>query len=177
MVSVASKGTPISRSTTLGRDQALAAARMLARLKPDRILSSDMSRATRYCPGPWQIWLASLSSPPRPCAKSTAESGKASVTPSWRPILSTVAWSAGVDVPAGGAERRSDVAVRAAKAVRAAADAAADGELVVVVTHGGTIRSPLGLAAGSARGANGASSVGWRTVVGQCSRRTNWAGG
>ena len=86
---------------------------MLARLKPDRILSSDMSRATDTAQA-----LADLVGVPVESTEALREinggiwEGKRATELASDPEY--VAWSSGVDVRAGGAERRSDVAVRAA---------------------------------------------------------------
>jgi glucosyl-3-phosphoglycerate phosphatase len=54
------------------------------------------------------------------------------------------AWSAGADVQAGGAETRTQVAERSAAAVQRLLAELDGGQLAVMVTHGGTIRSILG---------------------------------
>jgi glucosyl-3-phosphoglycerate phosphatase len=53
-------------------------------------------------------------------------------------------WRAGEDVPAGGAETRTDVAGRVLPAVLEAAEEVPAGECVVVVTHGGSARAAIG---------------------------------
>jgi glucosyl-3-phosphoglycerate phosphatase len=55
-----------------------------------------------------------------------------------------VAWLAGDDVPAGGAETRSQVGDRAVLAVREAVSELEPGRVAVVASHGGTIRSAIG---------------------------------
>lgn len=55
-----------------------------------------------------------------------------------------VAWLAGDDVPAGGAETRSQVGERAVVAVLDAAAELDAGGLAVVASHGGTIRAVIG---------------------------------
>ena len=129
----------------LGRDQAARAApECLARVAADRIVASDMSRALDTA--------RDLGAPGRRrCRARTSRFGKPSGG-KWEGQRDTdlaadpqyLAWSAGEDVPAGGAERRSDVAARASAALRKAIDDMADGDLLVVVTHGGTIRCLLG---------------------------------
>ena len=55
------------------------------------------------------------------------------------------AWRSGADVPAGGGERRTEVAARVCPAiVEAAADGAAPAGTLVVVTHGGSARAAIG---------------------------------
>jgi probable phosphoglycerate mutase len=53
-------------------------------------------------------------------------------------------WRAGADVPAGGAESRSDVAARVTPAIIEALDEVPAGETLVVVTHGGSARAAIG---------------------------------
>ncbi len=50
------------------------------------------------------------------------------------------AWRRGEDIPRGGGERWADVVARALPAALALVEGVADGELAVVVTHGGTAR-------------------------------------
>ena len=127
----------------LGRDQAARAAQRLAALQPSRIIASDMSRALDTAR---ELALLVDVAVEQDVAFRETSGGK------WEGRRDTdlaadpqyLAWSAGEDVPAGGAERRSDVAVRASAALRKAIDAMADGDLLVVVTHGGTIRCLLG---------------------------------
>jgi len=57
-------------------------------------------------------------------------------------------WLAGADVPAGGSETRSQVGERAVGPVREAATGLAAGGVLVVVSHGGTIRALIGTLTG-----------------------------
>ena len=57
-------------------------------------------------------------------------------------------WLAGADVPAGGSETRSQVGERAVAPVREAAAGLSAGGVLVVVTHGGTIRALIGMLTG-----------------------------
>ena len=54
------------------------------------------------------------------------------------------AWKRGEPVRRGGGELETEVADRAAPVVLAAADELADGGVLVVVSHGGTIRTTIG---------------------------------
>jgi len=53
-------------------------------------------------------------------------------------------WRTGADVPAGGAETRTDVAARVEPAILEALEPLAPGETLVVVTHGGAARAAIG---------------------------------
>jgi probable phosphoglycerate mutase len=54
------------------------------------------------------------------------------------------AWRSGADVPAGGGERRSEVAARVVPAITDAVSQCSAGGTVVVVTHGGSARAAIG---------------------------------
>jgi len=54
------------------------------------------------------------------------------------------AWRAGEDVPAGGGERRTEVAVRVCAAITDALVGCPPGATLVVVTHGGSARAAIG---------------------------------
>ncbi len=129
----------------VGLAQAAVAARHLAQLRPQRIVSSDLSRAADT-------------------ARALAEASGVTVDfdpglremdgGTWEGVSGVdlvddpnyLAWSRGEDVAAGGAESRLDVAARAMVVVeRVVADTEPD-ELAVLVTHGGTIRGILGSA-------------------------------
>lgn len=53
-------------------------------------------------------------------------------------------WRSGADVPAGGAETRTEVAARVTPAILDALEPVPAGETLVVVTHGGSARAALG---------------------------------
>lgn len=53
-------------------------------------------------------------------------------------------WRSGADVPAGGAETRTQVAERVTAAIDDALDPVPPGETLVVVTHGGSARAAIG---------------------------------
>jgi broad specificity phosphatase PhoE len=129
----------------LGRQQAVDAAQLLVRFRPDTIVSSDLSRAAdtaaalgaltglpvtnderlreRYF-GPWQgLTMAEVS-----------------VT---RPV-EYARWQAGADVIGDDVETLSDLGKRVAEGLQAAADLAAPGGTVVVATHGAAARQGIG---------------------------------
>lgn len=53
-------------------------------------------------------------------------------------------WRSGADVPAGGAETRTEVAARVTPAILEALEPVPPGETLVVVTHGGSARAAIG---------------------------------
>jgi probable phosphoglycerate mutase len=129
----------------VGRGQADRAARLLASLAPAAVVSSDLARA-------------------RATAESLARRVGLDVTPderlretfggSWQGrtvaellVLDREAyllWRSGADVPAGGGERRSEVAARVVPAIADAVTGVPPGGTVVVVTHGGSARAAIG---------------------------------
>jgi len=127
----------------VGRRQAERAALALATLAPARIVSSDLARALGTArPLAERLGLDVVTDPAlRETHGGTWEGRYASELLDEPAYL---AWRAGDDVAAGGSESRSDVADRAVPAVLGwAADLAGD-DVLVVVSHGGTIRSVLG---------------------------------
>ena len=129
----------------VGRDQAARAARLLAALRPKAIISSDLSRARETADA-----LSRLTDVPvREDARLRETFGG-----TWQGLTvgeirgldaeAYARWRAGEDVPAGGAETRTDVAGRVLPAVLEAAEQIPAGECVVVVTHGGSARAAIG---------------------------------
>ncbi len=129
----------------IGIVQADRAARLLTTLAPAAIVSSDLRRASTTASA-----LANL------CGLEVRLDARLRETygGSWQGRTSTElasedhdaysAWRAGADVPAGGGERRTEVAARVVPAVLdALADVPAEGTLVVV-THGGSARAAIG---------------------------------
>jgi len=126
----------------LGRAQAVAAARVLAALRPDVLVSSDLSRARETA----EVLAAACDLPvtfdPR---LRELDLG------SWQGLTSEqareqhpdehAAWLDGVDVPRGGGETYAQAGARAAEAVLSLA-LPPDGTLVAV-THGGTARAAV----------------------------------
>lgn len=129
----------------VGRAQADRAARLLATLAPAAIVSSDLARA-RDTAGSL-AGLVGLEVGLDPRLRETyggSWQGRTVGEISASDREAYVAWRSGADVPAGGGERRSEVAARVVPAI---VDALADvpaGETVVVVTHGGSARAAIG---------------------------------
>jgi glucosyl-3-phosphoglycerate phosphatase len=128
-----------------GLKQAQRAAQALARLKPTRIISSDLerARATAEALGA----LTGVAVEESPLLRETFAGEWEGLT---RPELeqrfglALAEWSAGADVRPGGGETRLEVAKRVADAVRAALDDVGAGETLVVATHGGAARAGIG---------------------------------
>jgi len=126
----------------VGRAQAALAAQQLATLKPQLIVASDLSRAADTAQA-----LADRTGVPVRRTPTLRETHGGSWEGQFADDLLAdpqyVAWLAGEDVPAGGSETRSQVADRAVVTVRAAAAELEPGGLVVVASHGGTIRAVI----------------------------------
>ena len=127
----------------VGQAQALRAADRLASLEPAKIAASDLSRAVRTAePLAHRAGLEVVTD----AALRETHGGR------WEGLFDTqlredpeyLEWSTGADVPAGGAETRTQVADRAAPAVLRQADGLDRSSVLVVVTHGGTIRCVIG---------------------------------
>jgi probable phosphoglycerate mutase len=128
----------------LGREQAPAAAAVLATLSPSLIVSSDLQRAAMTADA-----LAARTGLPVSHDQRlreihlgawqglTREEVEAKFPDEW------ASWMSGSDVRRGGGETYTEVGERGAAAVLEAL-AATDG-LVIAVTHGGTARSTIGL--------------------------------
>jgi probable phosphoglycerate mutase len=127
----------------VGHAQAQRAADRLVTLGPARVASSDLSRAVATAePLARRAGLAVVTDP----ALRETHGGR------WEGLFDTqlredpdyLDWSTGADVPAGGAETRSQVADRAVPAVLRQAAHLERSATLVVVTHGGTIRCVVG---------------------------------
>ena len=129
----------------MGRAQADRAARLLASLEPAVIVSSDLARARDTAE--MLARLVGLEVQLEPRLRETyggAWQGKTVTELSALDQEAYAAWRSGADVPAGGGERRTEVAARVCPAiVEAAAEVPAGGTLVVV-THGGSARAAIG---------------------------------
>lgn len=126
-----------------GRAQAIRAAAQLAVLSPQLIMASDLSRAADTA----QVLadLVGLEVRRSPALREThGGSWEGRFADELRSDPQYVAWLAGADVPAGGAETRSQVGDRAVVVVREAVAELAPGGVAVVASHGGTIRSAIG---------------------------------
>jgi glucosyl-3-phosphoglycerate phosphatase len=129
----------------VGRVQASRAARLLTRLGPDRLVSSDLRRA-RDTAGA----LAEVTGLPLALDARLRET----YAGSWQGMTAAEidsahgaqreAWRSGQDVrPGGDGELRYEVGNRVASAVREHAAALAPGQLLVAVSHGGAVSSGL----------------------------------
>ncbi len=127
-----------------GRGQAERAARLLAALEPSAIACSDLVRARDTAEE-----LARLTRVPvREDARLRETFGG-----TWQGLTvgeirdlddeAYALWRSGADVPAGGAETRTDVATRVRAAVLEALEPVPPGGTLVVVTHGGSARAAI----------------------------------
>jgi glucosyl-3-phosphoglycerate phosphatase len=128
----------------VGRLQAKLAAQLLRELEPAAIVSSDLTRAWETA----EILAAATGLPitADPRLREIDVGRWAGCTP--EEILAAgdgellASWRRGDDVPAGGAERPSELGRRGAEALREHVDALAGG-LLVVVAHGALIRTSV----------------------------------
>ena len=128
-----------------GRDQAERSARLLAALQPQAVVSSDLRRAmdtalalSRYAGVPVQE---------DPRLRETFGGSWQGLTVTEIRDLDADAytlWRTGADVPAGGAETRTDVAARVRPAILEALEPLVAGATLVIVTHGGSARAAIG---------------------------------
>lgn len=131
--------------TETGVAQARRSARLLAALKPDAIIASDLSRTAATA-----AELASLTGLPVHHDKALRET----YAGNWQGLTHEeivarygeqyAAWKRGEPVRRGGGELETEVADRAAPVVERFADRLPDGGVLVVVSHGGTIRTTIG---------------------------------
>ncbi|SCE51635.1 probable phosphoglycerate mutase [Streptomyces sp. DvalAA-14] len=131
--------------TETGLAQARRAARVLAAMKPDAIISSDLRRAAATA-----AELSALTDLPVEHYEGLRET-YAGV---WQGLTHSeivgrfgeeyAAWKRGEPVRRGGGELETEVADRAAPVVLGAADKLPDGGVLVAVCHGGTIRTTIG---------------------------------
>jgi broad specificity phosphatase PhoE len=129
----------------VGRAQAARGAALLAGLGPHALASSDLQRARDTA-----AELARLTGLEIAVDRGLRETAGGR----WEGLLATdiaatdaeayAAWRSGSDVAAGGAETRSQVADRATAAVGRLLGSVADGQILVVATHGGTTRALMG---------------------------------
>ncbi|WP_405755872.1 histidine phosphatase family protein [Streptomyces sp. NBC_01411] len=131
--------------TETGIGQARRAARLLASMKPDAIVASDLSRAATTAR---ELGAVTGQDITYDAALRETYAG------SWQGLTHDeimagfgeqyAAWKRGEPVRRGGGELESEVADRAAPVVLAHADALPDDGTLVVVSHGGTIRTTIG---------------------------------
>ncbi|MFF4847358.1 histidine phosphatase family protein [Streptomyces sp. NPDC001194] len=160
--------------TETGVAQARRAARLLASLKPAAIVASDLRRASATA-----AELAAVTGLPvtHDAALRETYAGE------WQGLTHEeiiekygeqyAAWKRGEPVRRGGGELETEVADRAAPVVLEHADRLPDGGTLVVVSHGGTIRTTigrlLGLDAYDWEGLGGLSNCCW-SVLGEGAR-------
>lgn len=128
-----------------GLAQAARAATVLARLKPHRIHSSDLSRARATADA-----LAGITG----LAVHEDAGLRETYAGQWQGLTRTELeeqfgedlqlWAAGSEIRPGGGETRSEVAGRMLAAVDRALEGMAPGETLVVATHGGAARAAIG---------------------------------
>lgn len=160
--------------TDTGVAQARRAARLLASLKPDAIVASDLKRAAATANE-----LAALTGLP-----VTHEQGlQETYAGEWQGLTHDeiiarfgdqyAAWKRGESVRRGGGELETEVADRAAPIVLRHAEKLPEDGTLVVVSHGGTIRTTigrlLGLESHHWEGLGGLSNCCW-SVLGQGAR-------
>ncbi|MFF7153457.1 histidine phosphatase family protein [Streptomyces sp. NPDC008139] len=131
--------------TAEGTAQARRAARLLAALRPDAIIASDLRRAAGTA-----AELAAVTHLP----VTHYEGLRETFAGAWQGLTHTeiverygeqyAAWKRGEPVRRGGGELETEVADRAAPVVLTAADKLGDDGVLVVVSHGGTIRTTIG---------------------------------
>ncbi|MGW0933529.1 histidine phosphatase family protein [Streptomyces sp. NPDC002666] len=160
--------------TDEGVEQARRAARLLASLKPDAIVASDLRRAAATAAELAAITGHAIAHDPG--LRETYAGAWQGLT--HEEIVGLygeqyAAWKRGEPVRRGGGELETEVADRAAPVVLAHADKLPDGGTLVVVSHGGTIRTTigrlLGLEAYHWEGLGGLSNCCW-SVLGEGAR-------
>lgn len=129
----------------VGRRQARASARVLARLRPDRVVSSDAQRTSATA-----TELAALLAVPVAVDPRLREirlgrwEGCTHAEVRERFPAEYAAWISGNDLPRGAGESYRAVAERSTAAIAASLADLPAGGLLVVVTHGGTARAAIG---------------------------------
>ncbi|MCB5164775.1 histidine phosphatase family protein [Streptomyces bambusae] len=160
--------------TEAGLAQARRAARLLASLRPDAIVASDLQRAAATA-----AELAAITG--LPVAHDAAL--RETYAGEWQGLTHDeivakygeqyAAWKRGEPVRRGGGELETEVADRAAPVVLRHADALAPNGTLVVVSHGGTIRTTIGRLLGLEprhwEGLGGLSNCCW-SVLGEGAR-------
>jgi probable phosphoglycerate mutase len=129
----------------LGHRQAVEAAELLVRFRPDAIVASDLRRAADTAAA-----LAALTGLP----VTHDERLRERCFGEWQGLTMTevaatrpaehARWTAGADVVGGGVETLDDLGKRVAEALRDASETARPGGTVVVATHGGAARQGVG---------------------------------
>jgi glucosyl-3-phosphoglycerate phosphatase len=160
--------------TENGLSQARRAARLLASLKPDAIVASDLRRAAATAAE--LVTVTGLGVVFSSALRETYAGSWQGLT--HEEILARhgeqyTAWKRGEPVRRGGGELETEVADRAAPIVLKHAEALPDDGTLVVVSHGGTIRTTigrlLGLESHHWEGLGGLSNCCW-SVLGEGAR-------
>lgn len=139
------QGSTDVQLTPAGLEQARRAARLLAALRPDAILASDLSRTAATA-----AELAALTG-----LDVTHDEGlRETCAGAWQGLTHEeiidrygdeyAAWKRGEPVRRGGGELETEVADRAAPVVERSVEKLPPGGTLVVVSHGGTIRTTIG---------------------------------
>jgi glucosyl-3-phosphoglycerate phosphatase len=130
----------------IGREQAVRAARLLAALRPELIVSSDLRRAADTAAELGRIMSRPVEVDPRLRETYAGDwQGLTGAEIAARYSGEYNAWQSGdPELQVGGGESRADVAARMADAITDAAARLPEGGLAVLVTHGGAAR--LGVA-------------------------------
>jgi len=128
-----------------GVAQAERAARLLAALNPVAIVSSDLRRARDTAEALARIAAVAVKEDPR-LRETYGGTWQGRTVAEIRAMDHQAydQWRSGADVPAGGAETRTDVALRVRTAILDALEEVPPGETLVVVTHGGSARGAIG---------------------------------
>jgi len=129
----------------VGVAQAQRAARLLTTLAPVAIVSSDLKRASVTAAALGELCDLEVGVDPR--LRETfggTWQGRTADELTRDDAQVYAAWRAGEDVPAGGGERRTEVAARVAAAITDALVGCPPGATLVVVTHGGAARAAIG---------------------------------
>ncbi|MFP8906082.1 histidine phosphatase family protein [Streptomyces atacamensis] len=139
------QGTTDIELTGAGLEQARRSARLLAALRPDAIIASDLKRAVDTA-----AELAAITG----LEVTRYESLRETYAGVWQGLTHEeiverhgeeyAAWKRGEPVRRGGGELETEVADRAAPVVERNAEKLPDGGVLVVVSHGGTIRTTIG---------------------------------
>ncbi len=168
------QGTTDIPLTDEGIAQARRSARLLAGLRPDAIIASDLRRTAATA-----TELADLTG----LEITHDEALRETYAGAWQGLTHEeilaqfgeqyTAWKRGEPVRRGGGELETEVADRAAPVVERSADKLPDGGTLVVVSHGGTIRTTIGrligLAPGTWESLGGLSNCCW-SVLGETVR-------
>jgi probable phosphoglycerate mutase len=153
----------------VGREQAEDAARVLGKLAPTRLVSSDLSRAADTMSALARVTGLPVETDPElreVHAGRWQGLSRAQIDEQWPDDLA--AWTRGDDIRVGGGERRSEVAERAAAAIERYAESTESGVLVIS-SHGGALRGAvarmLGLTTGNWGSFGGLRNCHWGVLV------------